>query len=255
MTMKNSLFSRRDFIKKTLIQAFSFFVFMSTSDKMFGKILNPDSIGNDLDRLRKILIDEKPQIWLFTGDSITQGVVHTNGHATFAEIFSERIRWKLGRSRDFIINTAISGNTTNHIIDDFEWRVKRIRPSVVFLMIGTNDCSNSKVDVDLYGKNLLKLIKKIRDIKAIPVLLTPCPIDVTKAPERRRIFEYVSKMREIAVTKKVVIIDNWSIWNIDLKNKYGEDVLTKLLNDPIHPNELGHKEIALSIFNKLSISD
>lgn len=255
MIMQNVFFSRREFIKKTLIQTFTILLFMSKSNKVFGKIINTDSIEDDLDRLKKLLMGKKPCIWLFTGDSIVQGVVHTNGHATFAEIFSERIRWKLGRSRDFIINTAVSGNTTNHIIDDFEWRVKRIKPSVVFLMIGTNDCSNNKVGVDQYGENLLKLIKKIRDIKAIPVLLTPCPIDVVKAPERRRIYDYVSMMREIAITKKIVIIDNWLIWNTDLKNKYGENVLTKLLNDPIHPNELGHKEIALSVFNKLSISD
>lgn len=76
--------------------------------------------GNDKELIAKYLKEKDPLIWVFTGDSITQGAKHTQGYRSYPEIFSERIRWELGRGRDIIINTGISGNTTQTILDDFD---------------------------------------------------------------------------------------------------------------------------------------
>lgn len=45
----------------------------------------------DADRLREIL-SGPPVTWVFLGDSITQGVVHTHGHRGYVEHFAERVR-------------------------------------------------------------------------------------------------------------------------------------------------------------------
>ena len=48
-------------------------------------------------------------LWLFTGDSITQGAAHIGEARSYPQLFEEWIRYQMGRSHDFVVNTAISG--------------------------------------------------------------------------------------------------------------------------------------------------
>ena len=98
--------------------------------------------ASDLEKLKTILKGEAPNIWLFTGDSITHGAKHTHGYRSYPEVFQERIRWEISRVRDIVINTGISGNTASNILSDFEWRVAQFKPNVVSVMIGYFDCDS-----------------------------------------------------------------------------------------------------------------
>src|SRR5690606_9420213 len=136
-----------------------------------NNILNTNNAIGDKERIQEILKQKAPAIWVFTGDSITAGVKHTQGYRSYPEVFGERIRWELHRSRDIIINSAISGNTSQHIVDDFDWRVKQFKPTVVSLMVGTNDCSDDrKISLQKFEENLVFLIKGVRELGAIPIL-------------------------------------------------------------------------------------
>ncbi len=206
--------------------------------------------------INQLLADKVPVTWLFTGNSITQGVKHTHGQRSYSEIFSERVRFEMGRYRDIVINTAISGHTTKDILEDFEWRVAKLQPKIVVLMIGTNDAAaTKKISVSQYADNLSQIIIRIRDIGAIPVLLSPTPIITHLAPERSNLKLYVKAMKNIADEKQVIFVDNWAIWKTDLAEKYNGGVSRELLNDPLHPNGIGHKEIAISLFKALDIFD
>ena len=92
----------------------------------------------DADRLREILAGP-PVTWVFLGDSITQGVAHTHGHRGYVEHFAERVRGELGRRGDAVINSGVSGATTEDLLPEFHWRAGRFAPDVVFVMFGTND--------------------------------------------------------------------------------------------------------------------
>jgi len=220
------------------------------------KVENEDPAKADIEKLNQIIANKSnPAIWIFTGNSITQGAKHTHGLRSYPEIFGERIRWEMGRSRDFIINTAISGNTTMDILSDFERRIGRFNPTVVILMIGTNDAAVSKnISLDNFASNLSQLITKIRNIGAIPIFLSPNPI-TDKETDRSRLPAYVTKSKETAIDNHVLFVDNWTIWNTELQIKYDGKIFSQLLNDPIHPNGLGHKEIAYALFKALSIFD
>ena len=74
-----------------------------------------------MDRIKQKLKSKKPVKWLFYGDSITQGVVHTNGFRDYTQLFAERVRCDLGRRQDIVINTAVFGNTICDLLDEFEW--------------------------------------------------------------------------------------------------------------------------------------
>ncbi|MFA5649892.1 MAG: GDSL-type esterase/lipase family protein [Proteiniphilum sp.] len=207
-------------------------------------------------RVKAIIESTEPANWIFTGNSITQGAKHTHGMRPYSEIFAERIRWEMQRSNDVIINTAISGHTTLNILNDFETRVSQFSPKVVVMMIGTNDAAQDRnIIIDNYGKNLEQLIDKIRDTGAIPVILSPNIIITQKSPERNRLYLYVEKMVEVARRKNVIFVDNWTIWLTELDEKYDGAVFKELLNDPLHPNGYGHREIAIALFKELSIFD
>jgi acyl-CoA thioesterase-1 len=209
---------------------------------------------NDLEAIRELLAGKAPLKWVFAGDSITHGAKHTFGARSYPEIFGERVRWEMKRVRDVIINTAISGNTTDDILKDYDWRIAQFSPAAVFIMIGTNDASVKKeITPEKYRDNLNTLVDRIRSGKSIPVLQTPNIILVEKAAGRERLKDYVTVIREVAAARQTVLVDHWAYWT----QKQEANVLEvhKWLNDELHPNGRGHDEIARHLFRTLNMSD
>lgn len=243
----NNSYSRRRFVGLTgmlgLGTTLSFFVPPLYNNNMEMLFLP------DLKKIKSLLKQDNPLIWLFTGDSITQGAKHTNGYRCYPEIFSERIRWEMRRKHDFIINTGISGDTTENIIKDFQRRVQQFNPDVVSLMIGTNDCAYPSITPHRFEENLSKLVDKIRALEIIPVLHTPNVILLKKDPVRNRLPEFVASIRNVAKKKELILVDHWQLWS----GKGGN--ITEWLDDPVHPNFKGHSEIAKLLFTVLDIFD
>lgn len=207
----------------------------------------------DLERIKELLGQKNPLKWLFTGDSITAGVKHTQGYRSYPEVFGERIRWEMNRPRDVVINTAISGNVTQNILDDFNWRVEQFKPHVVSLMIGTNDCTRKEMTTKIFETRLNTLLDRIRETDAVPILHTPNIIITAHAPERASLPEYVKTIRNIAEKKSIILIDNYSHWEETKKSNSKINVFKEWLNDPVHPDGAGHQEIARLMFKELSI--
>lgn len=207
----------------------------------------------DLERIKALLRQQTALKWLFTGDSITAGVEHTHGYRSYPEIFSERIRWEMNRPRDVVINTAISGNVTQNILDDFSWRIEQFKPAIVSLMIGTNDCARKEMTKEIFEEKLNLLLDKIRRMDVIPILHTPNVIIKEYAPERAGLSEYVKVIQRTAEKKSIILVDNYAYWEEVIKNHLEINVFKEWLNDPLHPNGTGHQEIARLLFKKLSI--
>ena len=89
-----------------------------------------------MEEIKQLLRADRPVKWLFYGDSITHGALHTFGWRDYTQIFAERLRYEMGRSMDVVINTAISGNSTRELLQGFDWRVAQFQPDVLLLMIG-----------------------------------------------------------------------------------------------------------------------
>ncbi|MBO9592674.1 MAG: SGNH/GDSL hydrolase family protein [Niabella sp.] len=211
---------------------------------------------NDLNRITGLLKGKEPVKWLFTGDSITQGAKHTHGMRSYPEVFSERVRWELGRVGDVVINTAISGNTSMDICKNLDQRIFQYHPQVVLLMLGTNDAATQKkITPDAFKANITTIIDRIRAQNAIPVLLSPNRIITAKAPERAALKDYVAVLDDLAVSRSLVYVNVWAAWETGLKEKYKGQQHARLLNDPLHPNGFGHQEIAILLFKAFSIYD
>ena len=206
----------------------------------------------DMQKIQHMLSDKNNLTWVFTGDSITQGAKHTYGMRDYTELFSERVRWEMLRKRDIVINTGMSGSTSEDLLSDIDWRVLRFKPDIVFLMIGTNDCTGGEVKTSIFRKNLTEIIKTIRRNNAILILNTPTPISSSCDPKRSSLPAYIQVIRDLSKEHNVVLIDQWLYWGKQYPN---EDSKMSLLADAIHPNQFGHRMIANTIFKSLNIYD
>lgn len=202
-----------------------------------------------MERIKKLFESDEPVKWIFYGDSITHGAFHTLGARDYTELFQERVRTELNRVHDIVINTAINGNTSNELVDGFDWRIRQFSPQVVFIMIGMNDCSNLRdISPDQYRGNLQQVCKNLIEIDAIPVMQTTCPILPGTTPDREPFFDhYMQIVREVAEEFGCPLIDHLAFWKENpVKHYYW-------MHDPFHPNDKGHLVFAHKLFRELGI--
>lgn len=214
----------------------------------FGQTTNAD-----LQKIQKLLADKShPVTWVITGDSITHGAKHTHGSRSYVEHLAERVRWEMGRPNDIVINTGISGDKADGILRAFDWRVTRFKPAVVSIMIGMNDCTRGPSKRDEFRKNLRELVHRTRELGAVPVLHTMNITEPSAVKERGDLPAYVAIIREVAQEEKAILVDHWKHWQTECTSP---EKLKEWLNDPIHPNARGHRELAILTFKALGIFD
>lgn len=204
-----------------------------------------------MEAIQQLLKSTEPVKWLFYGDSITHGALHTFGQRDYTELFAERGRFELGRTMDVVINTAISGNTTRELLQGFEWRVTQFRPHVVFLMIGMNDCSDQNdITLEEFGNNLHELAERIEALGARLVLQTTCPILPGTAPDREPHFEsYMDTVRQVASQRGLPLIDHTTFWCEHPDQHF------YWMSNAFHPNEYGHRAFALLLYRAMGMYD
>jgi lysophospholipase L1-like esterase len=204
-----------------------------------------------MQRITQLLQSSEPIKWLFYGDSITHGAFHTFGARDYSEHFDERVRFEMGRYNDVIINTAISGQTTRELLNGFDWRVRQFSPHVVFIMIGMNDCSETRaLSPEEFRANLKQFNQQLVDINALPVLQTTCPILPGTTPDREPYFsQYMDIVREVAREGNWPLVDHLAFWEANRAKHY------YWMHDPFHPGAHGHLVFAHTLFRELGIFD
>jgi len=207
------------------------------------------------DSVKQLLQGKDPVTWVFTGDSITHGALHTMGWRSYVEHFTERVRFELRRSRDIVINTGISGNRMTGLVPDAEWRVHRFQPHVVSLMMGMNDCVGGPGGRETYRTELTKFHAMLTERKTLLLLHTPNPIVIIDPAKelRKDLPAYVDILRKFASDNAIPLIDHYQHWQETRKDVYA---MIYVLNDAnIHPNHFGHSLLANLMFEKLGIFD
>jgi lysophospholipase L1-like esterase len=204
-----------------------------------------------MQRIQRLLEADQPVKWLFYGDSITHGARHTFGQRDYTQLFSERIRYEMGRGMDVVINTAISGHTTVTLLEGHDWRVRQFQPHVVFVMIGTNDCFRGNgISVSQFTANLNRLVDCFEADHILPVLQTSCPLLPNSDSEREPTFaDYMPAVREVAAQRQLPLVDHMQYWQQRPALHY------VWMSDGIHPNHFGHRAFAHLLFKSLEIFD
>lgn len=190
--------------------------------------------------------------WVFYGDSITQGALHTFGYRDYTQLFAERVRFEMGRPHDIVINSAVSGYTSRHLLDHFNWGVEQLKPDVLLVMIGMNDASqSSQIGLKDFRENLIDLIDLVKSEEVRLVLQTTCTVlDEGSNGRCTRLASYMDIVRDMAQQHELMLIDHHRYWQ-----SLDPDTRSYLLSDAIHPNEMGHRVLAEQLFRALNIFD
>jgi len=209
--------------------------------------------ASDLQKVKARLAGREPITWVFTGDSITHGALHTLGWRSYPEHFAERVRWEMRRMRDVVINTGISGDTIPGVSADLDWRVLQFKPAVVSLMFGMNDCGKGRDNREAFRTGLVALVERVQAGGAIPILNTPNTVYVAKSAGREDLPAYADIVREYALANNLILVDHWKHWEAAKPDQ--ETLLPWIEDQSIHPGVYGHREFAKEIFRVLGIYD
>lgn len=188
------------------------------------------------------LKSKEPMTWLFMGDSITHGALWTFGYDGVVQLFEKYLRHDLNRENDIVLNTAVSGATTQSTLDHIQQRLDNYTADVIVLMIGTNDANRDEVTIEQYAHNLQQLIDKAREKEAIIVLRSPTP--TTWGQAGKYIDAYVAVMRQIVRHNPGVIYSEQlqPMGKLFQKYPYLYRPEFSMMTDgfPLHPGPYGH---------------
>jgi acyl-CoA thioesterase I len=195
-----------------------------------------------------ITLPTEPITWLFLGDSITHGCVHTADERSYVEHFNEVVRGEANRKTDVLVNTAVSGWRVGDVLGSFDHYAGRFSADVAFVMYGTNDATAGVDGVAGYRAGLEELVSRLERENTRVVLQVPPPIH---APEsgRHEIGRYREVVREVAADKGLLLVDHEADW----AEGPWDDARSELLADHIHPNAEGHRRMARAVLRTVGL--
>jgi lysophospholipase L1-like esterase len=206
-------------------------------------------MSDTYNQIQALLSKPDPIKWLFAGDSITHGALHTWGWRDYTEIFSERIRYEMGRDRDCIIKTAASGWTIDKLAENLNWCVIQYCPHVVSINMGMNDSGGGPENLQNFRDTYSRVIEDIRKANGATIILhTPQGIQPLDTNRFGKLPAYVEVVRELSMKYDTMLVDHDAEWR-QMAN------MAFVLSDPIHPNEYGHRIMANRLMRDVGVYD
>jgi lysophospholipase L1-like esterase len=153
-----------------------------------------------------------------------------------------------------VYNLSISGDTTEEILERFEFETKqRLKEEggIIIFAIGLNDSyflrSKNSVAVALneFRENIQKLINLARKFSSKVIFVGLTPVEDSKvnpmpwAPDKSYNLENIKKYNE---TLKSVCNEN-NVYFVEIFERFVKENYKELLQDGAHPNSKGHKKI------------
>lgn len=142
-----------------------------------------------------------------------------------------------------IYNRGISGDTSDRFLERIEETVLSIEPSVLFMLIGTNDLTLIN-DVDYVYNNIISSVEKALVVCDKLIIQSVLPVDSKNHKKNKNIIELNSKLKSFCNSSNVIYLDTYSLLldeNGGFNNKYTYDGL--------HPNAKGFEIMAREILN------
>ncbi|GAA1933968.1 SGNH/GDSL hydrolase family protein [Kitasatospora viridis] len=185
-----------------------------------------------------ITLSAEPMTWVFAGDSITQGVLHTRGARSWPEHVGERIHWQLDRLTDAVINTGVSGWRARDVLAHYDHLIGRYHPDVLSISLGTNDARAGQAGLDEFRDSLREIVR--RSAGARIVLHTPAVVALAGRAARSELPAYCQAVREMAAETGALLVDHEAYWLA----AFPDGEAFAWLDDPAHPNAVGHRKMA-----------
>lgn len=186
------------------------------------------------------------------GDSITWGACdyRLGGYCSRLKVFFQASEYDIS-----IYNCGISGDNTNDLLKRFKDEATAREPQTIIFAIGVNDSQyidskdNPQVTMEKFEENLQKLIDQAKDITDDIIFLglfgldesktMPTPWNLNKYYDNENIKLYNAKIEEVAKKNIIDFIDMIGLLDKDH------------LEDGLHPNDEGHKQIFMKVRDHL----
>ena len=165
----------------------------------------------------------------------------------WSDVLEVGLRSRFGRKFQ-MVNSGISGNNTREALARFDQDVAFFKPACVVITFGGNDCNPNPpkwVGYVEFEKNMATIVRKVRDLGAIPVLQTYYAVDHSEMdPKRADAFdENMLIIRKVARDENVHLVDQNALFT-----KAGASLLRhKLLLNAMHVNQLGNMLIGVEL--------
>ncbi|PCI01586.1 MAG: hypothetical protein COB81_06970 [Flavobacteriaceae bacterium] len=190
----------------------------------------------------------------------------------FSQILGDELASLLDKKLE-VINSGISGDTTEDAKHRFQSDVLDHNPDIVFIQFGANDQSirqdlgksTANVSLDSFRENLLYFITELKKTGCKIILMTPgimlwtdaFKLNYFRAPYRLQepmglngnLKNYIPIICKLALLENIELIN---IFNKQIAHSQAHNMFD-LLPDGIHPNSKGHEFIATIILNHLKI--
>lgn len=174
-------------------------------------------------------------LFVSLGDSITAGgddmtyQAFATSWPNLASVISKQ-QLQLG------YNAGIPGNTTAQMLARFDTDVTPHLPTVVSLLCGTNDVGVTPFDT--WATSVRAIVAKIRAIGAVPVLCTVPPSNT--ASKQADVGRFNGYIKRYAVLNGLTVLDFYTL----LADPANANYKAAYLNDGIHPNAAGYRDMA-----------
>jgi lysophospholipase L1-like esterase len=209
------------------------------------------------------LVPKEGDCIVFLGDSIT-------GQCLFTQYLETYFYTRYPSIRLALHNAGVSGDTVANALARFDRDVATYHPKYVMVLLGMNDGAAKGFDeklFDTYRNDMKLLVKKIQDIKAIPILISPTMYDSYSAkaspkPDSRGrggyyngvLALYGSWLRDLAFEEGCGFVDVYGPMNQFVNQLRKTDPKFTLIPDGIHPDPNGQIIMAYSTISELGLS-
>jgi len=171
------------------------------------------------------------------GDSITAGYAVRRGFPSF---LLESLRQRFPDSKIEMINSGISGDTSQDGLSRLDWAVLSYEPDLVTINFGINDCVLG-LSLEEYEMNLVEMVRRIRAGPDSEILLLSSqPLE--SPPYDQRVLDYYQTVERVAKEMNVGFVDVYGAWM--KRVRVGMPLDSLILPGLDHPNEAGYRIIA-----------
>ncbi|MGV8118089.1 SGNH/GDSL hydrolase family protein [Methanothrix soehngenii] len=171
------------------------------------------------------------------GDSITAGYAVRRGFPSF---LLESLRQRFPDSKIEMINSGISGDTSQDGLGRLDWAVLSYEPDLVTINFGINDCVLG-LSLEEFEMNLVEMVRRIRAGPDSEILLLSSqPLE--SPPYDQRVLDYYQTVERVAKEMNVGFVDVYGAWM--KRVRVGMPLDSLILPGLDHPNEAGYRIIA-----------
>lgn len=213
---------------------------------------------------------EDPLTWVFLGDSITHGLVHTKGYDSTAQTFEKYVKEDLQRKDDVVINTGVSSTETAWVLENLYQRAEKYKPDVVFIMLGTNDVYSNVnpfhivngagivITKELYCENMKEIIQRLRSANPDVSIVLRAPSPVNR--ESRNIYleqgGYLDALEDLAREDgNIIYVDQYREWSREIRTfPYMWNAEYYFSDSTLHPGAAGQLKMAQMVIDACGLN-